>query len=123
MNGENEDENDDDEDEHSHVLVMPFVVCESKGGPFDDYSFVAGYVCGQLDAELGACSATPSGVPALPAPRYVQSEVVPQLDLIAMKHDYVLDVGGADMSGEWTWVVFKVGRYNEEPGDENNDDN
>jgi hypothetical protein len=29
------------DDQHEWGMVMPFVVCQSKGGPYDDDSFVA----------------------------------------------------------------------------------
>lgn len=35
-------------------LVMPFVVCTSEGGPYEDESFVAGWDLGTLDARLDA---------------------------------------------------------------------
>ena len=42
-----------DEDNNSeYELEMPFVCVRSRGGPFDDESFVAGYQMGLLDAEL-----------------------------------------------------------------------
>lgn len=77
------------------ALVMPFVVCESKGGPYPDQAFVAGWIAGTLDSELE------DG----PDERalYVYPELVPQIDLIAMRRGYQLRTEDA---GEWTLAVL-----------------
>lgn len=92
------------DDEIKYELVMPFVVVASKGGPYDDASFVAGWSCAEVDQALGAVSpwnATFS--------RTVRTEVLPQLDLIAMKHGYQMtydeDVDRERADG-WSLVAF-----------------
>ena len=67
-------------DETTYSLVMPFVVCQSNGGPFEDRSFVAGFRLGSINEQLRT------------APRHsttfryvVEPDDVPQLDLIAMQ--------------------------------------
>lgn len=66
------------DDDREFGLVMPFTVCESQGGPFDDVAFVAGYRCGVVDAKLadGNCE----------EPVWSHEDELPQLDLIAMRH-------------------------------------
>jgi hypothetical protein len=83
-------------------LVMPFVVCQSEGGPYDDVSFVAGYTAGLLDADLrsAAWARVERGFP-IPTP------LVPQADLIAMRHGYALEATPwDDAPEEWTFVTF-----------------
>jgi hypothetical protein len=89
-------------------LVMPFVVVTSKGGPYDDAAFVAGWECAVIDRALGAVAEYEATFR-----RTVHSANLPQLDLIAMKHGYAmegleLDVDAklADPAGEWSWVSF-----------------
>lgn len=62
-------------------LVMPFVTVASKGGPHDDQAFTAGWECGVLDTRLQAMEGA-----ACIVERWVMPELVPQVDLIAMKH-------------------------------------
>lgn len=79
--------------------VMPFVACITNGGSYDDAAFVAGYECGHLDAVLGATK----GV-AVVLHRWVTPALIPQLDLIAMKHEQRLVVGEESEDGEWRRV-------------------
>lgn len=48
------DEMDQPQPDEELELVVPFIVCASKGGPFDDDSFVAGFRCGEIDKALAA---------------------------------------------------------------------
>lgn len=64
-------------------LVMPFVACQSQGGAYDDSSFVAGYEAATVDAVLGATQKVIGSFE-----RWVVPGLVPQLDLIAMRHGY-----------------------------------
>lgn len=82
-------------------LVMPFVVCASKGGPYDDASFVAGFECGQIDRQLGQ-EAPRRYAPDLP----VHAGNVPQLDLIAMRNGYVVTFEDSMTEG-WVYAVFE----------------
>ncbi len=78
-------------------LVMPFVVCQSQGGPYDDAAFVAGYECALLDSVLRQ---RPDAVD-----QNVHSACVPQIDLIAMQHGYKLTAEPwADDPETWTVV-------------------
>lgn len=95
------DDNPDPQDAE-YGLVMPFVVCASNGGPYDDDSFVAGYQAGQLDSELGAAgwARVERGFP-------IPSALVPQVDLIAMKHGYAVEATPwGDDPAAWTFVAF-----------------
>ena len=87
------------EEPAEYGLLMPFVVVASKGGPFDDASYCAGYEMGQLDAALSA------------GPRLHQVTIrtvnVPQADLVAMRRGYASQADAPSECGEWTWVVFE----------------
>lgn len=80
-------------------LLMPFTVVASKGGPYDDASYCAGYEMGQLDAALAA------------GPRLHQITIrtanVPQADLVAMLHGYTSEAAEPSECGGWTWVEFE----------------
>lgn len=84
-----------------HELVMPYVTVTSRGGPHDDDSFVAGWVCGRIDAQLstlvalrGTCSV------------WIPPEVAPQVDLIAMRHHYLASLGDTDPSGTYVEIAL-----------------
>lgn len=81
-------------------LMMPFVVVESNGGPYDDAAFVAGYQCGTVDAKLAAAKA----VGANHLVEVCYSDLRAQIDLIAMRHGYTVDV--VDEDDEWSTYSF-----------------
>ncbi len=87
-----------DEPTADYSLVMPFVVCASQGGPYDDAAFVAGWELGALDHLLSTVF----------APRTLQRTVrvasIPQVDLIAMRHRFT--VTKVDADDEWALVTF-----------------
>ncbi|MET7713715.1 hypothetical protein [Streptomyces sp. NPDC005407] len=85
-------------------LVMPFVIVQSQGGPFDDDAFVAGVTCGHLDHELMVAAA----LGGLPGVRYIDARLLPQVDLIAMRHGYVLELGHLDDASGWQAVQFTL---------------
>lgn len=91
-------------EEAEYNLVMPFVIVKSNGGPYDDAAFVAGANCGQLMAELQALAAHR----AIPHPRYARPEHLPQYDLIAMRHGYVLRPGDVDEASGFQLVGFEL---------------
>lgn len=101
---------DADDDAVDYALVMPFVVCESKGGPYDDDAFTAGFTAGRIDVWLKVLPTLEAiGGPFSTAePEMVRSALVPQLDLIAMRHGYVIDAEPwAEHPDEWTAVRFR----------------
>lgn len=91
-------------DGDQYSLVMPFVVCRSQGGPYDDDSFVAGVVFGQHNAQLERGGVIDNGVikPGFPVP----TPLVAQLDLLAMSHSYTLTAEPVDGMDEWTQVTY-----------------
>lgn len=91
----------DDESESGYGLVMPFVVCQTQGGPYEDGAFVAGAWFGRLDSLLEEGSREVIVDIAVPSP------LVPQLDLLAMKHGYTLTATPWDEApDEHTFVTF-----------------
>ena len=99
------------EEDEGRELVMPFVVVSSRGGPFDDQAFVAGYECGVIDMALNVL--VPIGGTVS---RWVHPELLPQIDLIAMKHGRQVYVGDEDDSGTWRHITIDLPqRPSEEP--------
>lgn len=92
-----------DDANREYGLVMPFVVCEDQGGPFPAGAFVAGWTCGVLDALLPLVK--PHGCTV---ERYVDPRIVPQLDLIAMRHGFEMtSEPWEEHPDEYTLVTFK----------------
>lgn len=88
----------DDRSEYS--LVMPFVAVASKGGPFDDDAYVAGYEMGLLDAQL-------EGEDAGAAEMNIRSANREQADLLAMRHGFTASFTESPELPEWTWAEFR----------------
>lgn len=86
-------------EEADYDLVMPFATVASKGGPYDDQSYVAGYEMGHLDYRLAdyACQYHEATV---------RSANTPQADLIAMRHGFAVNVHSDD--GEWAMLTFTL---------------
>lgn len=79
-------------------LVMPFVVCATNGGPYEDEAFVAGHYLGTLHEVLG--TTRPPDVE-----NYVPTPLVPQIDLLAMHFNYTMFAQPWDeYPDEWTYV-------------------
>lgn len=97
--------------DRDYGLVMPFVVCEDQGGPFDSGAFVAGYECGACDLMLHSLKRVGGTFQ-----RYVDPRIVAQLDLIAMQHGYeVTSEPWNEHPDEWTLVTFAPAATPEEP--------
>lgn len=94
----NEDTEWNDDDVH-YGLVMPFIVCQSHGGPYQDEAFVAGMRLGQLYERLRR-GASVDGEP-------VEATSVPQLDLMAMHFGYTLVTVAHD--DYWTLATLTPG--------------
>ena len=92
----------EDSEETGYDLVMPFVACVSNGGPFDDDAFTAGYQAGGLDKALEILAA--AGGCELRAT--VNAALMPQLDLIAMRHGFRLDSEACAEAEGWAFVTF-----------------
>lgn len=94
------------EDEHFELL-MPFVVVESAGGPYNDEAFVAGWQMGSLDRDLLTMDPRSQSVVI---PMY--SSCAAQVDLIAMKHGFTVTVLG---NLDEQWATFRIERAPEQP--------
>ena len=70
-------------------LVLPFVVCKSMGGPYDDASYIAGWEAGSLYSGMSILSRRAVQRSALRL--LVHSDNIPQLDLVAMCHGYTTE--------------------------------
>lgn len=87
-------------DEPEYGLGMPFVACRSKGGPYDDDAYAAGFEAGMLYILLAA--AGPDNMPHL-----IHRANREQVDLIAMRHGYVTSF--EDAGDDWLSVTFTRG--------------
>lgn len=91
----------DESHEATYGLVMPFVVCESKGGPYQDNAFVAGVRYGQIDREARTIGT------GCEKSWTVETPLVPQLDLLAMHLGVTFTVEPWDEHpDEWRFVTF-----------------
>ena len=96
---------DDRDDEVEFSMVMPFVVCKSNGGPYDDSAFVAGAEFGKIASELERWESGALRVYEMQT--QVRSEMVPQYDLLAMHHDLTLTATPwEEHPDEWTFLTF-----------------
>lgn len=91
-----------EEQEAEYGLVMPIILAKSNGGPYDDAAVVAGMTCGALDQELTMTKA----LNTLPHERYIDGPLLKQVDLIAMRHGYVMRPGELDEASGWQMVAF-----------------
>jgi hypothetical protein len=87
-------------EDDSYHLVMPFVAVVSRGGPFEDDSYVAGYEMGLLSAALGMQPATFRTT--------IHAGNRAQADLLAMKHGYTMSVDDIHDGrlGDWLFATF-----------------
>lgn len=92
-------------DDDAMELVMPFLVVASHGGPYDDDAFAAGWQAGEIDRTLRTAAAIAATVVEFPI---VHAGLVPQLDLIGMKHGY--KVTAEPTADGWVAVTFEVSR-------------
>lgn len=94
-----------DDDETDEALVMPFVVCRSSGGLYDDDSFLAGMYFGRACASMDEEEIWMAAVP---------TQLIPQLDLLAMGSRANLIVQETD-SEYWTYVELHPINPQEDP--------
>jgi hypothetical protein len=109
-----EHEHDDAEEMKGFSLVLPFVCCVSNGGPFDDDSFVAGFSVGEIRTILSMTTHARQvgfrylegvGVAVSEYRATVRSDLVPQLDLVAMEKGFTMTSEVTDIP-EWSDVTF-----------------
>lgn len=98
-----------DEQDHGMELILPFVVCESHGGPYEDQAFAAGYAAGHLAARMEVAEVL--GVDAISYP-IVRRALLPQVELIGMHYGFpAIDVSEQDhlvaSSDEWCSMTFR----------------
>jgi hypothetical protein len=91
------------EEPEGYDLVMPFVSVASKGGPYDDDAYAAGWAMGALDARLGGHP----HVRPLMHEETVRTADVEQADLIAMKNGYRMSRTESEVE-EWVFCRFDV---------------
>ena len=98
---------DEDEAEGpSYRLVMPLICCEDHGGPYHAPSFVAGARYAQVNNALRTIR--PLGIATYAI--YVEPELIPQLDLLAMHEGWTLkSEPWEDAPDEWTLATFAIG--------------
>lgn len=90
-------------DEHAdgaqgYDLVMPFVSVASKGGPYEDNAYCAGWAMGALDARLATLA-------PVSLSETVRTDDLDQADLVAMSHGYAMQRHESEVEG-WTFVEF-----------------
>lgn len=83
-------------------VVLPFTVVTSKGGPYDDLAFTAGWQCGLIDGLLAAHKVPEQWMP-------VAVSLRAQVDLIAMYRGYVALWHDHPENPEWASVRFAQG--------------
>jgi len=93
----------DQPEEPTWGLVVPFTACTSKGGPYEDQAFVAGFQCGEIDKALTVIAAAGGER----ATFTVRTPLVPQLELLAMNRGFpVMAAIVVEDYPEWTVVGF-----------------
>lgn len=102
---------DDDLDQpesEKYELAVPFIVCQSQGGPFDDDAFVAGFQCGEVDKALTVAAAANATAVRFPTAR---TALVKQFELLAMNRGYpIMDVTESEEFPQWCDVLFWGGK-------------
>jgi hypothetical protein len=84
--------------EDSSGTVMPFVLCRSGGGPYDDEAFSSGW-------RLGAIGATLAGPGISALSDSIRADERVQADLLAMACGYAMRVDPGT-NPEWLFVTF-----------------
>lgn len=86
-------------------LVVPFIACVSKGGPFDDKTFVAGFQAGQVYAKLHAARAADATEVVV----CVNHLLVDQLELVGMDAGFPVMVAEPwPEAPEWVYLTFRT---------------
>jgi hypothetical protein len=86
--------------EVTYETAMPFVLCRSHGGPYDDDAFLSGW-------RLGGIATTLAGPGVSAVSDSIRVEERRQADLIAMACGYAMTVDGAGDAG-WLNVTFSL---------------
>jgi hypothetical protein len=96
-----------DDNESTYELAVPFICCQSNGGPYDDLSFAAGYQAGILDQEMKEGTQ--------PVTATIQGSLFKQIDLLAMHRGWVLVMlaGPGIKTDDEEWVPIELTRSSE----------
>lgn len=102
---------DHNEFDHELELVVPFIVVESKGGPYDDQAFVAGYQVGEIDVRLAFANMAGAQTVKFPI---VRRSLLAQLELHGMRYGFTsMEASEATShipaSDEWCSLTFARG--------------
>jgi len=93
-----------DEDASIYDLVMPFVVCDDNGGPYEASAFVAG--CRYTTIDHALRTIVQFGI--IEYQHYVEPQLLPQLDLLAMHYGWKLtSEPWEEHPDEWTLASFE----------------
>ena len=87
-----------DDRQFKFELLMPFLAVESKGGPYDDQAFTAGYQMGNINGLLEDRRIAATTF-------IIYQPLKEQADLIAMRFGYTMEVLHDD-SEEWMQVGY-----------------
>lgn len=91
-------------------LVMPFIVCQSNGGPYDDESFVAGFQAGEINYAMKLLAQI--GVATRLHWPIVRSALKEQIDLMAMQHGFgAVKFEASDAYPEWGTLTVERGDH------------
>ncbi len=83
--------------EQEYSLVVPFIPVASRGGPYDDTAYTAGYEMGLIDACLHVGAVHEA---------IIRTANTLQADLIAMRRGYVCQTSPVPGCPEWSHVRF-----------------
>ena len=86
---------------------LPFVLCRSRGGPYDDEAFLSGWRLGDIGATLGK-----PGISAVA--ESIRPRELLQADLLAMARGYTMTV---EPSSDVDWLSVTFTRIEELDGD------
>lgn len=96
-----------DERPTEYGLVEPFVVCRSKGGPYDDEAFVAGVQWARAEADLERLTGIALVGAGTSVEGYFSAALVPQFDLTAMRYGWRIEVEPwPEAPDEWALIRF-----------------
>lgn len=82
-----------------YKLVMPFLPVESRGGPYEDEAYTAGFQMGRIDRFLEVRRLAK-------VEQLIYRENLPQADLMAMRHGYRLEVAEYEENPDWVFICF-----------------
>lgn len=92
-------------EEEGYSLLYPFTVVTSKGGPYDDDAFTAGFACGLLDKALTVVHA--AGGTSYQVT--IRTDLVQQAELVGMARNFPIATAQPDGAfPEWTLMTFQT---------------